>query len=409
MKISSTVALSLLSATVAAKKNPFPLKQPKTTNTGKAKALSKLLEKSTVVRKLDEDGDEDEIDLSGYSIKFEKCTSVKQWSYEAEENNNGEGVDDKLVMNRFALFKLCPSEYYSSCSSNYGEYIVNLEDYLMSTTQYFQQVQEEMCNECEENCQQDDANQDGGDGDDAYNANANANNGYDCSCVDECDKIENMEDNGYLEASDYVECQQLDVENDDDDDNEVQYFAGAACSSDGSKVKIAVYQDEDCAYIDSNLYVDDYLNGFKLSHALLKNVYTGTEIPCSVEADADDDGAEPEENEACQELYEAAAGCESSNGFNGYSQNNRADSESVVCDFISQVKGGSYDPASGEIVLKGKNSVNGGGSSTTGGQKFALTVLILGTIGLAVYAATIHSQLTKGGKADLSQQGGQMA
>jgi len=407
MKISSTVALSLLLAPVAAKKNPFPLKQPKTTNTRKAKALSKLIEKAKPVRKLDEE-EEAEVDLSGYSIKFEKCTSVKQWSYENDgnnNNNNNEGVDDKLVMNRFALFRLCPTEYYSSCNKNYGEYLINLEDYLMSTTEYFQNQQEEMCNECDENCQNDDANGDGdGQGDDA---NAAAANNYDCSCVDECDKIENMENNGYMEATNYIECQELEQEN--DDDNGVQYFAGATCSSDGSKIKIGVYKDEDCTYLNSNLYVDDYLNGFKLSHALLKNVYSGTEIPCSVEADEDDDGAEPEENEACQNLYEAAAGCESDYGFYGYEQGNRAANEDVVCDFISQVKGNSYDPASGEIVLKGKNSVKGGGSSTTGGQKFALTVLVLGTIGLAVYAATIHSQLTKGGKADLSQQGGQMA
>lgn len=402
MKVSSTVVLSLLLAPVAAKKNPFPLKQPKTTNTRKAKQLSKLLSKAKTIRKLDED--EEEIDLSGYSIKFEQCSSVKQWSYDGDEDNNAEGGDDKLVMNRFALFRLCPSDNYSSCNSNYGEYLISLEEYLMSTTEYFQEQQEAMCEECDENCQQDDANQDG---DDA-NAYGNAN-GYDCSCVDECDKIENMEDNGYLDASNYIECQQLEQENDDDDDNAVVYYAGATCSSDGSKVKIGVYSDEECTYINSNLYVDDYLNGFKLSHALLKNVYTGTEIPCSIPADEDDDGAEDQENEACQELYEAAAGCESDYGFNGYEQGNRADNEDVVCDFISQIQAGSYDPGSGEIVLKGKNSVKGGGSSSTGGQKFALTVLSLGTIGLAVYAATIHSQLTKGGKTDLSQQGGQMA
>jgi len=402
MKISSTVALLLL-APVAAK-NPFSLKQPKTTNTRKVKALSKLIEKSKAVRALEED--DDEIDLSGYSIKFEKCSSVKGWSYEADGENNNEGADDKLVTNHFALFRLCPSDSYSSCSSDYGEYLINLEDYLMATTEYFQQQQEEMCNQCEENCQQDDGG-DGNQGDDAAAgddavAGDDAANAYDCSCVDECDKIENMENNGYLEASNYVECQELEQDGDDDG---VQYFAGATCSSDGSKIKIGVYSDEDCAYSKSNLYVDDYLNGFKLSHALLKNVYSGTEIPCS----AYNEDGEAEENESCQELYEAAAGCESDYGFNGYEQGNRAANEDVACDFISQIKSGSYDPVSGEIVLKGKNSVKNGGSSTTGGQKFALTVLILGTIGLAVYAATIHSQLTKGGKADLSQQGGQMA
>jgi len=338
------------------------------------------------------------------------CTSIKQWSSDGNEDggdNNNQNVDDKLIMNRFALFRLCPSDNYSSCDQNYGEYLINLEDYLMSTTEYFQAEQEDMCDMCDENCQQDDGGDGDGDDGNADDANQAAAN-TDCdTCVDECDKIENMEDNGYLEASNYIECQQLEQENDADDDYQPLYYAGASCSSDGSKIKIGVYNDEDCAYIDSNLYVDDFLNGFKLSHALLKNVYSGTEIACM---SYDEDG-EAEENEACANLYEAAAACETDNGFagNANADGNQAANEDSVCDFIDQIKGGSYSPASGEIVLTGKNSVNGGGQSTTGGQKFALTVLVLGTLGLAVYAASIHSHLTKGAKSDLSNQGGQMA
>jgi len=59
--------------------------------------------------------------------------------------------------------------------------------------------------------------------------------------------------------------------------------------------------------------------------------------------------------------------------------------------------------------LQGANARAGGSSGTTGGQKFALAFFILGTVGLAVYAAMLHSQLTKGSKAGLSRQGGAMA
>lgn len=391
------VSFSLLLASVAAR-NPFPMKRGQTTNTKKAKTLSKIMEKATPVRKLDED--EAEVDLSAYSIKFEECTLIKQWSAAEDENGGQDGeVDDVLQSNRFALFRLCPTAYYSTCSSDYGEYLLDLETYLLSTTEYFMEQQEAMCEMCNEYCYNDDGQQ----MDDAEAAIAAT---VDCdSCIDECEKIENMEDNGYLEASNYIECAQLDQENDDDaNEEEEAYYAGATCSSDGSKIKIGVFTDENCAYINNNLYVDDYLNGFKLSHALMKNVYSGTSVPCSY---YDEDG-EAEENEACQELYEAAAKCESSYGFsgnNGYQSAN----EDVVCDFIYQIKSGSFDAASGEINLTGRNTVEGGGQTTTGGQKFALTVLILGTIGLAVYAATIHSSLTKGAKADLSKQGGQMA
>lgn len=375
-----------------------------TTNTKKAKHISRILQKATPIRRLADDDAEDEVDLSAYSIKFEQCSLVKQWTAEDAENgnnNNAEGeVDDILQLNRFAVFRLCPTKYYSSCSSDYGEYLLDLESYLLSTTEYFMEQQEEMCEMCNNYCYNDDAAQ----MDDAEAAIAAT---VDCdTCMEECEKIENMEENGYVDASNYIECQQLEQENDDDDDaEEVMYFAGATCSNDGSKIKIGVFSDENCAYINSNLYVDDYLNGFKLSHALMKNVYSGTTIPCS----AYNDDGELEENEACQNVYQDAAKCEYDNGFSGYANAQQNNYEGVVCDFIDQIKSGSFDAASGEIVIQGKSYVEGGGQSTTGGQKFALTVLILGTIGLAVYAATVHSQLTKGAKADLSKQGGQMA
>jgi hypothetical protein len=82
--------------------------------------------------------------------------------------------------------------------------------------------------------------------------------------------------------------------------------------------------------------------------------------------------------------------------------------EELVCNFITAVKSGTYD-MTGEIVITGGRATVGGGTTTTGMQKFSLTFFILGSVGLAGYAAMMHSQLTKGAKADLSRQGGAMA
>lgn len=403
------LALSVVLAAGAVSATPFPLTRPQTSNNIRAKKLSKLMSKAVPHgRRLDEDADE--IDLSDYSVKFEKCQVVKQWS--AEEDGGGEDVDDVLQTNRFIIFRLCPSKYGSSCSSNYGEYLVDLETYLESTVEYLQEQQEAMCEACQDACEQDEEEEDE-DGRKKRELSQWARRhleDIDCdSCVDECDKIENMENNGYLEATDYAVCQQLDIEA--DDDNAPEYWAAAMCASSGEKIKIGVFSDEECTQHQSSVYVDDYLNGFKLSHALLKSVYAGSNIACSY---YDEDEGAYEENEMCMNLYEAAAKCESDHNFqNGYvyedENGNQAKNEEVVCDFISSLKSGAYDATSGEIALKGKNSVYGGGQKATGGQKFALVVLILGTIGLAVFAASLHSQLTKGGKADLSKQGGQMA
>lgn len=120
-----------------------------------------------------------------------------------------------------------------------------------------------------------------------------------------------------------------------------------------------------------------------------------------------------EVNEICENLYEVAGKCESTHGFKtGYANydnyENQIRNEELVCDFIASVAAGQYDQT-GEIVVSGGRTTLGGGVATTGGQKFALTFFILGSVGLAGYAAMLHQQLTKGAKADLSRQGGAMA
>jgi len=388
---------------------------------GKSKNNAKSAFASNLVagaRRLNDADEEYEINISGYSVKFEKCQFVKSYDDELAEEEDSETV---LATKRFVIFKLCPDDSCSSCNYNYGEYMIDLDTYLQTTVNYMQELQEEMCNQCDENCAQDEDEEE--DNDDNRRRLE-----VDCdSCQEECYKIENMEDNGYIDATEYLECAQI-VEGNDDNEG---YFAGPMCASSGTKIKIGVFEDEDCNILDNSKNIDDYLyndDGYqvKLSHALLKTVYADTCISCLVVEEEDendnDDGnnndedeeeEEPEVNEMCQELYEAAAKCEKSHGFDdGYEGNNDYDNqimqEEVVCDFISSIEGGTYDD-NGEISLYGSNTSSYGGASTTGGQKFALTFFILGSVALAAYSAMLHGKLTKGGKAGLTSQGGAMA
>merc|ERR1719203_872422 len=128
------------------------------------------------------------------------------------------------------------------------------------------------------------------------------------SCYSECQNIENMEENGYMDASEFTECQEL--ENGGDDDGAV-FYAGAMCASSGSRIKIGVFTDEECSnYVDS-MDVEDYLkNGdgynMKLSYHLLKQTFAEGECvaSCLVEdeeqnqnEDNGDDEKEAEINE----------------------------------------------------------------------------------------------------------------
>lgn len=425
-----SMALALMAG--AANANPFAAKTSQ--NNARAKLMMNAVPtKNSQIRHLEDADAAADVDLTSYSLRFEKCQFVKGFSQDLAEDADAETV---LATSRFVIFRLCPSDNCKSCNYNYGEYITSMDDYLTYTVEYRKEQQEEMCNTCDEQCyynQGDDANQaqgddganqadeeagdDGAAGDDAAERKLSSSS-IDCStCKSDCDKIENMEANYYLDATNFIGCQEI---KDADDDSDALY-AGPICASQGSKIKIGVFTDEECMFLDSDKDVENYLtddngNAMKLSHALLKTTYDTSDcISCLADNDGDDDAAAAETKEVCEELYNEAAKCESTHGFsNGQSSyaddgsSNQAANEELVCDFISSLKAGTYSQ-DGEIVIGGSNVYARGGTRTTGGQKFALTFFIIGTVGLAVYAAMLHSQLTKGGKADLSSQGGAMA
>lgn len=427
MKLS--LALTAITAAVVSA-NPFA--PAKSTSSAKSAYMSKLMknahptENSQLGRRLEEEeAEEYEVDISGYSLKFEQCQFVKAYDDELA----GEDSDTILATRRFVIFRLCPTGSCDSCSYNFGEYIVDLEEYLEATVDYQKEMQEEMCDACQEcNNWQDDEEEEQEDeeqdeGEEGRRRLQNYN--VDCdSCYDECMKIENMEDNGYIDATEFLECQMV---YDPEDDGKGTLYAGPMCASNGSKIKIGLFTDDECNVPDSEKDVDDYLMygdvSMKLSHALLKTVYSSECISClkpeeedeNQNDDANDEEEEEKEAEVlemCEQLYDAAAKCEKTNGFDdGYASYdgyaNQLAQEEVVCDFVESLKAGSYDET-GEIVVNGANSSTGGGSETTGGQKFALTFFILGTAGLAGYAAMLHSKLTKG-VTGLAETGGSMA
>jgi hypothetical protein len=434
-------AFTLLAAVTA---NPFA---PKSTNSAKSAYMSKLMRGATPtansqLRRLDED--EYEVNIAAYSVKFEQCQFVKSYDAELAEDEDSSTV---LATKRFVVFRLCPNSGCASCNvGNYGEYLVDLDTYLQAAVEYMSDYQEGMCEACDECNANDDGgaddgdDADGNDGNDGDQDNDGDNDGgderklkkssrklasynVDCdTCYDDCQKIANMEDNGFYDATNFLEC---DMIYDPEDDNRQAYYAGPICASNGSKIKIGVFTDENCAYLDSTKDVDDYLknddgNAMKLSHALLKTTYSDTCISCKEPADDDDennDGGNDAEDadeviELCETLYEASAKCELVHGFDGGYSNydgyeNQLANEEVVCDFLTSLKSGTYDEE-GEIVVTGAAS-SSNSTDTSGGQKLALTFFILGTVGLAGYAAMLHSKLTKGGKTDLSSSGGAMA
>jgi hypothetical protein len=183
---------------------------PKTPNNADGRYVSKLMHgaketaNSQLMRKL-EDGYDYSVDISAYSIKFQRCQFVKSYDDELAAD---EDMPTVLATKRFIVFRLCPDNNCQTCNYNYGEYLVDLETYLGATVDYQQESQEEKCYACQTYCNlDDDAN------DDANNNGIAQGNlqyymyGVDCdSCYQECMMIENMEENGFIDATTFTEC-----------------------------------------------------------------------------------------------------------------------------------------------------------------------------------------------------------
>ena len=339
-------------------------------------------------------------DLSTYSIRFEKCQNVISWNDDLAEEEDATTV---LGLEHFVIFRLCPSDSCrTSCSSDYGvpfgEYVLPVEDYLASATEQSRRAFENTCQQCEEACNE---------------------GGYcDESCLDDCETYENLGDNGYWDATDYMECQQIDVVNGDDDNaggegnNEAedqQLYIGPKCSANGRRIYIGLFTDEDCSVkyeLPEHKTMKDFI-GFKLWYGTLSATYDHSSsmssgcISCA-EDNEDGDGNDNDKNDAdevnemCEELYNAAGKCETKHGISaGFMQTkredgnneNQANSEVKVCTFIDSLVLESYTEK-GEINLNVIQDVVI--RKTTSLQKICLSILSLFIVGTLSYAVWLN-------------------
>jgi len=319
-------------------------------------------------------------DLSQYSVRFEKCQFVKSYDDEMAQD---EDSDSPLATKHFVVYRLCPSDACETCDEKYGSYVVEVDTYLQYTINYQQQAFEDMCDNCSEKC-----NDDGS---------------YCSGCGKICYNYANMENNGYVDASQYMECQQLDY---GDDDGE-QLYIGPMCSSSGQKITIGLFSDENCWEAYSGDLDVETVVGSKLSYLLISHASTDDGSVClSCQENNDDENANQNDqadyddvNEMCEDLYSAAAKCESKTGLEGgFIQTNQEDgdyenqveNEFMACTFIDSLIWNSYtetgeidiDHDQDEIIRK-----------TSSVQALTLSLLSLSIVSLIGTIAYIHHRI----------------
>lgn len=274
------------------------------------KLLSKAKPGNDVARKLDENENEEDwadfgFDVSAFSIKYSGCSAVQTYSSEMAENEDATTV---LTARRFVMFRLCPTDScnkYSvgGCTENYGEYLVELEDYLASVSEYYEEKNEkycEYCNECYNGGQNNNGNDDGDNAnDDGDNANRrrldDGDNADDADDADDADNGNNQNDDGNqcdedlcsgsydicnenngddnLDAREFMACAAVQV----DDDEE--YYIAPHCASDRFSITLGVYSDEYCDTFLPDMTLSAVL-GYNLDTSVFDNYFPRECISC---------------------------------------------------------------------------------------------------------------------------------
>ena len=297
-------------------------------------------------------------DLSAYSVVFEHCQDVKMYDDDLAAD---EDATSPLARRHFVVFRLCPSDTCETeCTTNFGRYATDVETFLTSTVNYQKTIFENMCNNCQEECDED--------------------GNYCSGCGSYCYQYQNMENMGYVDASNFIECQAVPEQEQNDDANnnnaeagddqqeQVQLYIGPSCSSSGT-IHIGLFTDENCLEPEENTKIEDVLGGAQLSYTMLTHSLskkTHICLSCAENNGGNDQQNQNDANDAdnvnemCEDLYASAAKCESKTGIaNGFIQmakednefENQVETEFLSCGFIDQLIFNSYTER-GEINLK---------------------------------------------------------
>jgi len=277
----------------------------------------KILSKA---RKLDEA--EEEVDITwmtGYDLKFQGCYETSSWNAEG-----GNGDDEvKVMTKRLVRFRLCPSNYCSGdsasgCSSGYGDYLVDLNQFLDTWSEAKMEKEEYDCEQVREACGCGENDQDDDEEQCEYTCYTNNNMSY---CI---------EDENKFELQRYTYCGELEMPENDDDNNrkrrldeeeEQQLFLGPYCSSQGGSIHLGMFTDETCSVkYDSYYGRDQYYTLFGSGMPYSQSNLVGLGCKSCIQEIYDNDNRKLDEEymdengyyvaPICYEAYFGSAKCE---------------------------------------------------------------------------------------------------
>jgi hypothetical protein len=229
--------------------------------------------------------------LADFSVKYVGCSSLTSYVDSDEEGSY------PFVNQNFVSYRLCPSEScaddsWNGCKSVYGEYLMNLEDFLTVQQDYLDEEFEYYCNYCEQciyfNTYFSDTDEEGQGG----CSQTEACYDYDDYCSDEART--QMEEEAEFSIEDFFECKEIDIWGGDDDNgddatvvddkyqfgddrynvfykNEGKAYIGSHCN-DGI-ITIRLFADDQCIHYVGNQI--DFFNatGYELEASAVEEMY----------------------------------------------------------------------------------------------------------------------------------------
>lgn len=327
---SKILAFATMSAgTLAAAMTPQQLAISKMSSEGIAgnSDLGRNLIKKS--RRLADDDDEQEFDMSfvaEYSIKFLGCHHVTQW------NEEGEGDDGSRIMSKgLVRYRLCPSGSCSSsstlgCSSNYGEYVVDMVTFLSVYVEWQIEEMQYRCatykNTCYRECYQSASA--------SCYSTCYSNYGIDPTM---CQYDQDGGDDSF-DIEEYIYCAAWEGGYNGNNNNrqledDVAVYLGPYCSDQGGDIRLGFFKEDSCTIASEKQYeyFEKYAN-YEIPYTK-NSLVTNTCMSCEL-SDEDGNGdnggnnnyynydadgnrnyyVAKEVNELCGTVYMASGKCE---------------------------------------------------------------------------------------------------
>ena len=286
------------------------------------------------------EGEGDQTWIANMSLKFQGCHHISQWNSDAQD-----AEDVRIESKRLAKFRLCPSDSCSSkaargCSKGYGDYLVDLDDFLASYLENKQEMEQ-------------------------------ANNNYYQGQGD------NFELNNYLQCAEYKpnDGRRLAYYQNN------QYFIGTYCANQGGSVLLGMFTDDACTnFADGNQGRTTFyqLEGKSLPYSDSSIIDSSCYSCKDQNGDGGNNYYNAEPKQLCTDLYDIAGKCES-NLYNNYNKNENA------CVYIKGIK---TSITSSGIINSGR-----------GGNKVAsafISIFGISFVALGSYVYYLKTKLDRG-------------